>query len=95
MTAQNIPNWKRGDIICLLGHRGGVLHIFEAEHDPQYCSNPFISEKDWYYGLRNCKELRLATVEDIDHKIKDQTENVEREKTRLDELLNFRERLSK
>jgi hypothetical protein len=87
------PNWKKGDIICLLGSRGGVLHIFEAEHDPWNSETFFSSKEDWYYGLRNCKELRLATVEDIDHKIKDQTENVEREKTRLDELLNFRESL--
>lgn len=95
MTAQNIPNWKKGDIICLLGSRGGVLHIFEAEYDPWYGNTFFSSTEGWYYGLRNCEELRLANQEDIDNKIKDQTENVEREKTRLDKLLNFRERLSK
>ena len=95
MTTQNIPNWKKGDIICSLGHRGGVVNIFEAEHDPWYGKTFFSSTEDWYYGLRNCEELRLANQEDIDNKIKDQIENVEREKIRLDKLLNFRERLSK
>jgi hypothetical protein len=94
MTTQNIPNWKKGDIICLLGDRGGVIHIFEAEHDPYYGKTFFSSNEDWYYGLRNCEELRLANQEDIDKKIKYQTENVERETAVLDQLLNFRERLS-
>lgn len=89
------PNWKKGDIVVLLDHNfgDGVLHIFEAEYDPQYCSTIFSSEQDWYYGLRNCKEIRLATQNDIDHKIKFQKEKVEREQSRLDELLNFRGRL--
>ena len=87
------PTWKKGDIVVLLGHKGGVLHIFEAEYDPQYCSTIFSSEQDWYYGLRNCKEIRPATINDINHKIKFQKENVEREQSRLDELLNFRGRL--
>ncbi len=95
MTKQNMPNWKKGDIICLLGDRGGVIHIFEAEHDPWYGKTFFSSTEDWYYGLRNCKELRLANKEDIDNKIKYQQENVEREKAVLDQLLHFRERLSK
>ena len=87
------PNWKKGDIVVLLDHNGGVLSIFEAEYSPQYCSTIFSSEQDWYYGLRNCKEIRPATLEDIDHKIRFQKEKVEREQSRLDELLNFRERL--
>ena len=91
----NKPNWKKGDIVVLLNHNhgDGVLHIFEAEYDPQYCSTIFSSEQDWYYGLRNCKEIRPATINDIDHKIKFQKEKVEREQSRLDELLNFRGRL--
>ena len=93
MSSNETPNWKNGDIICLLGHKGGVIHIFEAEHDPYYGKTFFSSNEDWYYGLRNCKEIRLATQEDIDNKIKYQTENVEREKAILDQLLNFRERL--
>jgi hypothetical protein len=95
MKTQNIPNWKKGDIICLLGHRGGVIHIFEAEHDPYYGETFFSSNEDWYYGLRNCEEIRLATIEDITNKIKYQQENVEREKAVLDQLLNFRGHLSK
>lgn len=96
MTTQNIPNWKKGDIICLLGHNGGVIHIFEAEHDPWYGTTFFSLEADWYYGfLRHSKEIRLATIEDVDDKIIYQKENVEREKAVLDQLLNFRERLSK
>ena len=89
------PNWKKGDIVVLLNHNGddSVLHIFEAEYDPQYCSTIFSSEQDWYYGLRNCEEIRPATINDIDHKIKFQKEKVEREQCRLDELLNFRERV--
>ena len=87
------PNWKKGDIVVLLNHNGCGLHIFEAEYDPQYCSTIFNSEKDWYYGLRNCKEIRLATKDDIDHKIKFQKQKVEREQEILDELLNFRGRL--
>lgn len=91
----NKPNWKKGDIVVLLDHNGGdgVLHIFEAEYDPQYCSTIINSEQDWYYGLRNCKEIRPATQDDIDHKIKFQKEKVEREQMRLNELLNFRGRL--
>lgn len=95
MTAQNIPNWKKGDIIALLHNSGGVIHIFEAEHNPYYGKTFFSSNEDWYYGLRNCEEIRLATIEDIDKKIKYQKENVERGKAILDQLLNFRERLSK
>ena len=83
------PIWKKGDIIFLLDSGG----IFEAEYDPEYCSTFFSSEKAWFYGLRNCKELRPATINDVDHKIRFQKEIVEREQLRLDELLNFRERL--
>ena len=84
------PNWKKGDIIVLIGCNGGALSIFEAENDPYYGSTLFSSEQDWYYGLRNCKEFRPATIDDIDHKIKLQQEKLEREQSRLDELLNFR-----
>lgn len=87
------PNWKKGDVVSLIGPKGCALHIFEAEYDPIYCSTFFSDKKDWYYGLRNCKEIRPATVNDIDHKIKIQKENVEREQSRLDELFNFRGRL--
>ncbi len=95
MSSHEVPNWKKGDIICLLGHKGGVIHIFEAEHDPYYGKTFFSSVEDWYYGLRDCKEIRLATIEDVDNKIIYQKENVEREKAHLDQLINFRERLSK
>ena len=89
------PNWKKGDVVALIGPNGGALHIFEAEYGPLYCSTLFSSEKDWYYGLRNCKEIRPATLEDIDNKIKIQKEKIEREQSWLDELLNFREILGK
>lgn len=95
MKMQNIPNWKKGDVICLLSDKGGVLSIFEANQDPWYGKTFFSSTEDWYYGLRHCKEIRLATIEDIDCKIQYQKENVERSKAHLDELCNFRERLSK
>lgn len=85
------PNWKKGDIISLINPYGNVLSIFEAEHDPVYCSPLWYSDQDWYYGLRNCKEIRPATIEDIDHKIRFQKEKIEREQSRLDELVNFRE----
>ena len=94
MSSHEVPNWKKGDIIALLHNGGGVIHIFEAEHDPYYGKTFFSSVEDWYYGLRNCKELRLANQEDIDSKIKYQKENIEREQTVLDHLLNFRQRLS-
>lgn len=87
------PNWKKGDIVVLLDHNGGALSIFEAEHDPYYGSTFFNSAKDWYYGLRNCEQIRPATQYDVDHKIKFQQEKLEREQSRLDELLNFREYL--
>lgn len=89
------PNWKKGDIVALIDNAyGNVLHIFEAEHDPQYCSTILSSGKlCWYYGLRNCKEIRLASIQDIDHKIRFQKQKVEREQSRLDELLNFHGRL--
>jgi len=88
------PNWKKGDIVALIDNSyGNVLSIFEAEYDPRYCSTIFNSEKDWYYGLRNCKEIRLATIYDIDHKIRFQKQKVEREQLILDELLNFHGRL--
>ena len=95
MKIPDKPNWKKGDVVALLHNSGGVIHIFEAEHDPWYGKTFFSSNEDWYYGLRNCEEIRLATQEDIDHKIKYQKENVERETAVLDQLLNFRERLSK
>ena len=92
---ENQPNWKKGNIVCLINYpySSGAFHIFEAEYDPQYCSTIFSSAKDWHYGLRNCKEIRLATTDDIDLKIQFQKEKVEREQSRLDELLNFRKRL--
>ena len=34
MKTQNIPNWKKGDIICLLNNNGGVISVFEANQDP-------------------------------------------------------------
>ena len=89
----NKPSWKKGDVVVLLGHNGGALSIFEAEYTPQFCSTLFSSKKAWYYGLRDCEELRPATIDDIDLKIKFQKEEVEREQLRLDKLLNFRERL--
>ena len=95
MKIPDTSNWKKGDIIALLHNSGGVIHIFEAEHDPWYGKTFFNSTEDWYYGLRNCKELRLANQQDIHSKIKYQQENVEREKAVLDQLLNFRERISK
>ena len=87
------PNWKKGDIIVRLNHHcgGGVLSIFEANQDPWYGKPFFSSTENWYYGLRNCKEIRPATLEDIDHKIQIQKEKIEREQTWLDELVNFRE----
>jgi hypothetical protein len=85
------PNWKKGDIIALIGCNSGALSIFEAERDPYYGSPLFSSEQDWYYGLRNCKEFRLATKHDIDYKIKLQKEKLQLEQSRLDELLNFNE----
>ena len=85
----NKPSWKKGDIIVLLGNYGGVLSIFEAELNPQF----FSSQKNWYYGLTDCEELRPATIDDIDLEIKFQKEKVKREQLRLDKLLNFRERL--
>ena len=94
MTTQNIPNWKKGDIVALINHNGRAIHIFEAEHDPYYGKTFFSSIEDWYYGLRDCKEIRLATIEDVDDKIIYQKENVERQTAVLDQLLNFRERLS-
>jgi hypothetical protein len=87
------PNWKKGDIISLINPYGGVSSIFEANQDPWYGKPFFSSTEDWYYGLRHCEEIRLATIEDIDSKIQYQKENVEREQLRLDELLNFRESL--
>ena len=90
------PNWKKDDVVALIDNAyGNVLFIFEAEHDPVYCSPFWYSDKDWYYGLRNCKEIRPATIEDIDNKIKIQKEKIEREQSWLDELLNFREILGK
>jgi len=94
MKIQNIPNWKKDDIIALINHDGGVISVFEAEHDPQYCKTILSSKEDWHYGLRNCEEIRLATQDDIEHKIKYQKEIVEKEQRYLDKLLNFRERLS-
>lgn len=84
-----------GDIIALTNHNGIVLSVFEAEYDPQYCKTIFSSEEDWYYSLRNCKEIRLATKKDIDRQIRIQEKIVNQEQARLNQLLNFRERLSK
>ncbi len=74
MSSNEAPNWKKGDIVCLINHNNNVIHIFEAEHDPYYGKTLFSSTDDWHYGLRNCKELRLANQEDIDKKIKYQTD---------------------
>jgi hypothetical protein len=95
MKNQNIPNWKRGDIIALTNYDGEVISVFEAKYDPQYCRTMFGSEEDWYYGLRNCKEIILATKEHIDREIKIQEKIINQEQARLNQLLNFRERLSK
>ena len=57
MKMQNIPNWKKGDIICLLGHKGGVLSIFEANQDPWYGKTFFSSKEDF---ARKISEHYLA-----------------------------------
>jgi hypothetical protein len=85
--SQNPPNWKKGDIVVLTDC--GAAAIFEAEHDPQYCTSIWSSEKKWHYGLRYCKEIRLATIEDVNRKIQYQTEIVEREQAILDKLFSF------
>jgi hypothetical protein len=95
MTKENTPNWKKGDIIVLTNYSGVVLSVFEAEYDPQYCKTIFSSEEDWYYSLRNCKEIRLATQNDIDRQIKIQEKIVNQEQARLNQLFNFRQNLSK
>jgi hypothetical protein len=89
----NNPNWKKRDIIALMNYAGSVISVFEAEYDPQYCKTIFSSEEDWYYSLRNCKEIRLATKEDIDRQIKIQEKIVDQQQARLNELLNFRKRV--
>lgn len=94
MTEENAPNWKKGDIVSLINHNGRAIHIFEAEYDPYYVTSFWSSEPDCYYGLRHSKEIRLATIEDIEDKIAYQKENVERAKAHLDQLLDFRKRLS-
>jgi len=90
LTMRNRPNWTKGDIIGLLDNNR-IISIFEAEHDPRYS----VESNTWYYGMRDCREIRLATQEDIDHKIKYQKETVEREQKRLDILLDYRERVDK
>jgi hypothetical protein len=90
--SQNPPNWKKGDIVVLHyeGCKDCITSIFEAEYDPKYCNTIFDdSSKDWHYGFRNCKEIRLATIEDVNRKIQYQTEIVEREQAILDKLLSF------
>jgi hypothetical protein len=87
---RNRPNWTKGDIIGLLDNNR-IISIFEAEHEPRYS----VESNTWYYGMRDCREIRLATQEDIDHKIKYQKETVEREQKRLDILLDYRERVDK
>jgi len=90
----NHPNWKKGDIIVLMNYAGSVISVFEAEYDPQYCKTILSSEEDWYYSLRNCKEIRLATKEDIYRQIKIQEKIVDQQQARLNQLLSFRERVS-
>jgi hypothetical protein len=90
----NEPNWKKGDIIASLhDYTGNVVCISEAEHDPVYAEGWFGS-KDWYYGLRPCKYIRLATQEDLDNRIKWQRKRTDIEQKHLDKLLDFRERLT-
>lgn len=68
---KNKPNWKKGDIVVL---NGGF--IFEAQHDPQYYAT-ILGPESWYYELRDCKEIRLATKDDIDNQIQLQKKEIE------------------
>lgn len=61
------PNWTAGDVIAMpqnVNRFGGSIYngcaVFTAEHEPRYAYGK------WLYGHRDCEELRLATVEDVE-----------------------------
>jgi hypothetical protein len=93
----NKPNWKKGDIVVLLNTWGRAISIFEAEKDPYYATQGTVLEDSpgWYYGLRDCDEIRLATQDDLQEKIKYQQETLAREQERLNILLSFKDRIDK
>ena len=79
------PNWKKGDVVCLLASRhepNRVMHVAVATE------NPYWSERQgaWLYGLRDCREFRLATVEDVAEKLMWARTDVAREQARLERL---------
>jgi hypothetical protein len=87
------PDWHKGDLIALpqdlLRERGAAVYrgccVFLAEHEPT-----LHNDGTWRYGCRDCRELRRATLEDVDRLIRIAVMSCEREAGELTRLLNIR-----
>lgn len=89
------PPWKRGDVLAmpndLRSHRstGAIAHgchVFIAEIDPTF--DPALGE--WCYGAHSARELRLATIADIDRLISIEQSSLLIISTNLTRLLECR-----
>ena len=79
------PNWKKGDVVCLLASRcepERVMHVAVATENPYWSDRQGL----WLYGIRDCREFRLATVADIEEKLQWAREDVKREQARVERL---------
>lgn len=87
------PDWHKGDLICMPqdlagdGYISHGCHVFEAEHDPHQEEG---GRRRWLYGARDCREIRRATVEDVDRLIECRSHAVVRESHELGLLLELR-----
>ena len=93
--------WQKGDLLCMCNELLPLgqsvyfgRYVFEAEHEPR------IDHGIIRYGDRNAKEIRLATLDDIEHLKKAHIETIIRESSSLDKLMqlqkkHFPERMDK
>lgn len=84
------PDWHKGDVIAIpqdLAPFGNITRgccVFVAEHEPRETKSG-----SWLYGLRDCAELRRATVEDVERLIEISVADATRELKELQRLMDI------
>ena len=94
------PDWKKGDVLALPGDLcpsgesvANGCHVFEADQDPNQCDQCRGRSGEWYYGARPAREVRLATLADIDRLIRINHQGLRRYSEEIIRLENLRDQL--
>ena len=88
------PDWNKGDVIalpqnlCVTGAVSDGCWVGVAEHEPR-----LTAAGRWLYGYRDCRELRRATVEDIDRLIKASMHRIALDTSQVDRLNGLRAKI--